>query len=79
MEELPFDDDTFDAVTCRFGLMSSDDPAGTLREARRVLKPGRKAAFMTHGAQERNTLSNILEQVVRDVLDEHKGAAPRNG
>lgn len=77
MEELPFDDDIFDAVTCRFGLMSSDDPVGTLREARRVLKPGRKAAFMTHGAQERNTLSDILEQVVRDVLDEHKGGGAK--
>jgi hypothetical protein len=57
--------------------MSSDDPVGTLREARRVLKPGRKAAFMTHGAQERNTLSDILEQVVRDVLDEHKGGGAK--
>ena len=74
MEELPFDDDKFDAVTCRFGLMSSDDPVGTLRETRRVLKPGRKAAFMTHGAQERNTLSDILEQVVRDVLGKREGS-----
>ena len=75
MEELPFDDDKFDAVTCRFGLMSSDDPVGTLRETRRVLKPGCKAAFMTHGAKERNTLSDILEQVVRDVLGKREGSS----
>ena len=75
MEDLPFDDDKFDAVTCRFGLMSSDDPVGALREARRVLKHGRKAAFMTHGAQERNTLSDILEQVVRDVLGKREGSS----
>jgi ubiquinone/menaquinone biosynthesis C-methylase UbiE len=75
MEELPFDDDKFDAVTCRFGLMSSEDPVGALREAQRVLKPGRKAAFMTHGNQERNTLSNVVEQVVRDVLGEREGSS----
>lgn len=70
MEDLPFGDDRFDAVTCRFGLMSSDDPPGTLRETRRVLKPEGKAAFMTHGVRERNTLSAVTEQVVQDFLGE---------
>ena len=74
MGDIAFDDNRFDAVTCRFGLMSSDDPVRTLREARRVLKPGRKAAFMTHGTQERNTLSDILERVIKDVLGKHEGS-----
>ncbi len=68
MEDLPFADDAFDAVTCRFGLQSSDDPARTLREARRILKPGGRAGFMTHGAEERNTLSAVLADTVRHAL-----------
>ena len=75
MEDLPFADDTFDAVTCRFGLQSSEDAAQTLREARRVLKPGGRAGFMTHGVEERNTLSAVLANVVRGMFPERAGAA----
>ena len=75
MEDLPFADDTFDAVTCRFGLQSSEDSAQTLREARRVLKPGGRAGFMTHGVEERNTLSAVLANVIRDMFPERADAA----
>ena len=60
MEALPYDAATFDAVTCRFGLMSSEDPVLALQEARRVLKSGKKAAYMTHGSREKNTLFAVL-------------------
>ncbi len=56
MEALPFEDRSFDAVTCRFGIMHSSDPIAALKEARRVLKPGKKAAYMVHGPPESNTL-----------------------
>ena len=75
MEDLPFADDTFDAVTCRFGLQSSEDAARTLREARRVLKPGGRAGFMTHGVEERNTLSAVLANVVGGMFPERARAA----
>jgi len=39
-ERLPFDDDTFDAVTFTYLLRYVDDPASTLRELARVLRPG---------------------------------------
>jgi demethylmenaquinone methyltransferase / 2-methoxy-6-polyprenyl-1,4-benzoquinol methylase len=39
-ERLPFADATFDAVTFTYLLRYVDDPAGTLRELTRVLKPG---------------------------------------
>ena len=39
-EALPFDDGSFDAVTCQFGLMFFDDRVGALAEMQRVLKPG---------------------------------------
>ncbi len=37
---LPFDDDSFDAVTISFGLRNVADPRGALSEFLRVLKPG---------------------------------------
>src|ERR1700712_305106 len=38
--QLPFADDTFDAVTISFGLRKIVDPDAGLREMRRVTKPG---------------------------------------
>ena len=38
--QLPFDDATFDAVVCQFGVMFFPDKAGAFSEARRVLRPG---------------------------------------
>lgn len=39
-ENLPFDDDTFDVVTCLEALEFMPDPVEALREAVRVLRPG---------------------------------------
>jgi demethylmenaquinone methyltransferase / 2-methoxy-6-polyprenyl-1,4-benzoquinol methylase len=39
-EQLPFPDATFDAVTFTYLLRYVDDPAATLRELTRVVKPG---------------------------------------
>lgn len=39
-ENLPFDDDEFDAVTMSFGLRNVADPKRALRELLRVTKPG---------------------------------------
>lgn len=44
-EELRFDAETFDAVTCTCGLMFLPDVERALSEIRRVLKPGGRAAF----------------------------------
>ena len=38
--QLPFADDTFDAVTISFGLRNIVDPVAGLREMRRVTRPG---------------------------------------
>ena len=45
VQALTFKDDTFDAATCRFGLMFCPDPVRGASEIRRVLKP--KARFAT--------------------------------
>ncbi len=38
--QLPFSDETFDAVVCQFGAMFFPEKAKAFAEARRVLKPG---------------------------------------
>lgn len=76
MENLPFGDQSFDAVTCRLGLMYTPSPATALGEARRVLKPGRSAAFLVWGPHDDNTQFIVLDTVFKNVmdLDPHEGA-----
>lgn len=45
-EELPFKDGSFDAVTIAFGIRNTVDPALSLSEMRRVLRPGGKVAVL---------------------------------
>lgn len=49
-EAIPFADESFDTVVCTFTLCSVQDPAETLKEMRRVLKPGGQLLFAEHGA-----------------------------
>jgi len=44
-DSLPFPNDSFDAVVCRFGVMFFPSPIDGIREMLRVLKPGKKVAF----------------------------------
>jgi SAM-dependent methyltransferase len=52
---LPFPDASFDRVTCRLGVMYFADSLTALREIRRVLKPGGRAAFVAWGPLAANT------------------------
>jgi demethylmenaquinone methyltransferase/2-methoxy-6-polyprenyl-1,4-benzoquinol methylase len=45
-EALPFPDDSFDAATVAFGLRNVPDRLRGLREMRRVLRPGGRAAIL---------------------------------
>jgi len=45
-EELPFDDDAFDAVSFTYLLRYVDDPAATMKELTRVLRPGGRIACL---------------------------------
>src|SRR6185369_292083 len=44
--KLPFQDYTFDAVVCGFGVRNLDSLEAGLREIARVLKPGGKAVLL---------------------------------
>lgn len=48
-ERLPFADETFDHVTFTYLLRYVDDPAATVRELARVLKPGGRLASVEFG------------------------------
>ena len=48
-EAIPFNDASFDCVVCTFTLCSVDDPAQTLREMHRILRPGGRLLFAEHG------------------------------
>ena len=52
--ELPFKDNSFDAVSCRFGFMFFPDMELAAKEIARVLKPGGKIATSVWNAPEKN-------------------------
>jgi ubiquinone/menaquinone biosynthesis C-methylase UbiE len=52
--ELPFVNDTFDAISCRFGFMFFPDMQLAIKEMTRVLKPGGKIATTVWNIPEKN-------------------------
>ena len=53
-QALPFDDASFDAVVCQFGVMFFPDKQAGFREALRVLKPGGRFLFNVWDSLDRN-------------------------
>ena len=54
VSELPFANNTFDAISCRFGFMFFPDMLLALKEMTRVLKPGGKIATAVWNIPEKN-------------------------
>jgi ubiquinone/menaquinone biosynthesis C-methylase UbiE len=52
--ELPFDDNTFDSISCRFGFMFFPDMLLAVKEMVRVLKPGGRIASSVWSGAEKN-------------------------
>jgi ubiquinone/menaquinone biosynthesis C-methylase UbiE len=59
---LPFEDQSFAAVACQFGVMFFPDKVRGYREARRVLKPGGRFIF--------NVWDRISENEFADIVTE---------
>ena len=61
-QALPFDDASFDAVVCQFGVMFFPDKAAGFFEARRVLRPGGRFVFNVWDRLELNEISQAAHE-----------------
>jgi ubiquinone/menaquinone biosynthesis C-methylase UbiE len=66
-EKIDLDENSFDAVICRQGLMFFPNPAKTLTAMRRVVKPQGKVAALVWSAEEKNPYQGIPFAVVRRI------------
>jgi ubiquinone/menaquinone biosynthesis C-methylase UbiE len=64
-ETIEHPDDDFDAVLCGLGLMYVAEPPNAIREMRRVLKPGGRAAAAVWGARKNCGWAEIFPIVER--------------
>jgi ubiquinone/menaquinone biosynthesis C-methylase UbiE len=58
-EKMDLDDNSVDAVVCRWGYMLMADPAAALKETKRVLKDGGPLAFAVWTTPDRNPWAGV--------------------
>src|SRR5476649_2334160 len=68
MQALTFADASFDAVTCRFGLMFCPDLVRAASEARRVLRPGGRAAIVVWDVPAKNPFFTSISTVLAEFV-----------
>ncbi len=66
--QLPFKDETFDAVVCQFGVMFFPDKPRAFAEAERVLKRGGAYVFNTWDRIEDNEFADIVTDSLAAVF-----------
>jgi SAM-dependent methyltransferase len=66
-ERLPLPDRSVDAVIATLVLCTVRDPAATLREVRRVLRPGGRFVFMEHVAAPPQTGTRTAQRLIRPL------------
>ena len=67
-QSLPFDDETFDLVTCRVGMMFFPEPVEALNEVNRVLKIGGKFVSIVQGSEQRSLWQSSLLEPFRKYI-----------
>jgi demethylmenaquinone methyltransferase / 2-methoxy-6-polyprenyl-1,4-benzoquinol methylase len=67
-EKLPFADGSFDGLTVTYLLRYVDDPAATIGELARVLRPGGTMAMLDFGVPQSRVARALWELYVRIVL-----------
>jgi SAM-dependent methyltransferase len=75
MEQLPWDDDSFDLVTGFNSFFFADDMVAALRDAGRVARPGAAVVIQVWGAHERCELE-AMKEVARPFLPSRPADAP---
>lgn len=65
--QLPFDDASFDAMVCQFGLMFFPDKAAAMREVLRVLKPRGTFLFNVWDPMEDNEISLAVHEAMQEI------------
>ncbi len=69
VSDLPFPDNSFDAVSCRFGFMFFPDLLQAAKEITRVLKPGGKIAVAVWNTPEKNFWVSAIMQPLNKYQD----------
>lgn len=67
-QALPFEDASFDALVCQFGVMFFPDKALAMREAKRVLRPGGKLLVNTWDAVEANAYARVTNETLAQLF-----------
>jgi len=67
--ELPFADNTFDAISCRFGFMFFPDMLLAAKEMVRVLKPGGRIATSVWNVPEKNFWVTAIMGTINKNID----------
>lgn len=68
--DLPFDDQSFDAVCCQFGVMFFPDRVSGYREARRVLRPEGRFIFNVWDQIEENEFAHLVTQAAGQIFSD---------
>lgn len=77
LTNLPFEEGSFDAVVCVFGIFFVPDMEGALRELKRVLRTGGRLAITTWGPRLFEPANTAFWNSVRSVrADLYKGFNP---
>lgn len=69
VSELPFNDNTFDAISCRFGFMFFPDMLLAAKEMARVLKQGGRIATSVWNAPEKNFWVTAVNETLKRNID----------
>lgn len=69
VSELPYDDNTFDAISCRLGFMFFPDMKLAAKEMARVLKPGGKISTSVWTVPEKNFWVTAMMSTINKNMD----------
>jgi ubiquinone/menaquinone biosynthesis C-methylase UbiE len=67
-QSLPFENESFDAVVCQFGVMFFSDKAQAFKEARRVLKSSGLYYFSVWDKISNNEFAELVTQAVEEMF-----------